>query len=77
MGIHLLVAEGLEDARLQLVLAVGACRVADHAFVVGELAVEQEGIVPVKGGLAWRIGAVHGGPGLGWFLWKAAVRTAA
>src|SRR5690606_13762100 len=49
-----------EDARLQLVLAVGACRVAHHALVVGQLAVEQQRIVPVEGGLTWRSGMVHG-----------------
>src|SRR5439155_24687431 len=41
---------GLDDARLQLVLRIGARGVADHALVFGELLVEQERIVPLETG---------------------------
>ena len=42
------VAERLDDARLQLVLAIGRRGVAHHAFVVTELGLEQERILPVE-----------------------------
>ncbi len=57
-GVHGLVAEGIEDARLQLVLAVGGGRVAHHALFVGQLLVEQQRVIPVEGGLAG--GSGHG-----------------
>ena len=45
-AVGLLLAVGLDDARQQLLLRVGARAVADHALVVGELIVEQERVVP-------------------------------
>ena len=44
--VGLLVAERLEHARRELVLAVGVRGVAHHALVVGELLVEQQRVVP-------------------------------
>ena len=44
----MLVAIGLLDARLKLVLGEGARRVADHPFLVGELRLEIERILPVE-----------------------------
>ncbi|MEH2548535.1 hypothetical protein V1283_005180 [Bradyrhizobium sp. AZCC 2262] len=48
LAVGLLFEIGLDDARQQLVLRVGARGVADHAFVFGELLVEQERIVPLE-----------------------------
>jgi glycerol dehydrogenase-like iron-containing ADH family enzyme len=49
--VHLFVAEGVEHARRQLVLAVGRGRVADGALVVSQLLAQEEGIVPLKSGV--------------------------
>ncbi|WP_254302574.1 hypothetical protein [Sphingobium chlorophenolicum] len=38
--------ERFHDARLQIVLSIGAGRIADHALVIGKLVVEQKRIVP-------------------------------
>ena len=48
LAVGLLFEIGLDDARLQLVLRIGARGVADHALVFGELLVEQERIVPLE-----------------------------
>ncbi len=48
LAVGLLFEIGLDDARLQLVLRIGARGVADHALVFGELFVEQERIVPLE-----------------------------
>ena len=48
--VGLLVAEGLEHARREAALAVVARGVAHGAFVVAELLVEQQGVVPVESG---------------------------
>ena len=48
-GVHLLMAEGFEHARGQLVLAVGGGGIADGALVFGQLLVEQKGVVPWEG----------------------------
>jgi len=45
------VAERVEHARLQLVLRVSMRGVADHAFFVAELLVEQQRIFPTKTGV--------------------------
>jgi alcohol dehydrogenase class IV len=42
------VAKGVEHARGQLVLAVGGGSTLDGALVVGQLLVEQKGVVPLK-----------------------------
>src|SRR3546814_4075538 len=41
-----LVAVGLEDARHQLVLAVGPRGVADHALLLAELLLQQQRVLP-------------------------------
>ena len=48
LAVGLLFEIGLDDARLQLVLRIGARGVADHALVFGKLIVEQERIVPLE-----------------------------
>jgi hypothetical protein len=52
--VGLLLPVSLDDARQQLLLGEGRGRVADHALVVRELLVEEEGVVPLERGLAWR-----------------------
>ena len=47
------VAEHLEHARRQLVLAVGARGVAHHAFFVGQLLFEEERVAPVETGFGF------------------------
>ena len=47
-GVGALVPEGLEHARRETLLGVGARRVTNHALVHGQLRLEQQGIVPVK-----------------------------
>ncbi|MPN01222.1 hypothetical protein SDC9_148428 [bioreactor metagenome] len=47
-GVGLFMAELLQHARSQLVLAVGRSGVTDGALVVGELLFDQEGIVPLE-----------------------------
>ena len=41
-------AIGFDHARLQLLLRKGMRGIADHAFVVGQLVVETEGVGPIK-----------------------------
>src|SRR5437667_309868 len=48
LAVGLLFEIGLDDARQQLVLRIGARSVADHALVFGELVVEQERVVPLE-----------------------------
>src|SRR6185312_4666307 len=48
VAVDLLLQIGLDDARQELVLRIGARGVADHALVLGELLVEQEWIVPLE-----------------------------
>jgi hypothetical protein len=58
------VAERLENARRELALSVVARRVAHHAFLFGELRLEQQRIVPGELGflgLGFERG-VHGKP---------------
>ncbi len=50
-GIGLLVAESLEHPRRELALSVGARGIAHHAFLLGELRLEQQRIVPGELGL--------------------------
>ena len=50
-GIRLLVAESLQDARLQFLLREGARRIAHHALGLGELRLEQQRILPGEFGL--------------------------
>src|SRR6266496_3176763 len=50
LAVGLFLEISLDDARLQLVLRIGARGVADHALVFGELLVEQERIVPLETG---------------------------
>jgi hypothetical protein len=52
------VAEGFQHARGQLVLAVGAGGVAHLALVLGQLVVQQQGVVPVENGLGGA-GGIH------------------
>src|SRR5690606_36861303 len=49
LRLHGLVPERLEHARRELALAVLARGVADHALVLGELVLEEEGVVPLEG----------------------------
>ena len=44
-----LVTEGRDNARQEPVAGVGPGRVADHAFVVGQAAVEIKGVIPAEG----------------------------
>src|SRR5262249_52745463 len=66
LAVGLFLEIGLDHARQQLVLRVGARGVADHALVFGELIVEQERIVPLEAGrrrLVLGLGAhAHGNP---------------
>ncbi len=39
---------GFEDARHELILAILARCVTDHAFFIGQLVVEQKGIIPFE-----------------------------
>ena len=57
-GVGFLLAEGLEHARAELVLAVGAGGVAHLALVVGELLVQQQRVVPVEACLGGHGGCV-------------------
>jgi hypothetical protein len=50
LAVELLVAECLAHARLQLFLAIVARAVAHHAFLFGELVLEEKGVVPLEGG---------------------------
>ncbi len=43
-------AKGFEHARGQLVLAVSRSGLAHDAFFVGQLLVQQQGVVPLKSG---------------------------
>ncbi|MNT34048.1 hypothetical protein D3C72_1700050 [compost metagenome] len=61
LDVGLLVAEGLEHARHQLVLRVRGGGVAHHAFFVGELLIQQQGVDPVEFGIG-----SHGGLLLWW-----------
>ena len=47
-GIGVLVLKGVDDPRRQLVLRIGRGGVADHAFVFGQLIVEQKRVCPVE-----------------------------
>jgi hypothetical protein len=50
-GVGLLVVEGVLDPRHQLLLAILPGGIADHPFVLAELLLHQEGILPDEGGL--------------------------
>ena len=48
LAVELLVAVRLDDARHQLLLAVGARAVAHHALVLGELVLEEQRVFPLE-----------------------------
>ena len=52
-AVGFLLAIGLDHARLELVLRIGAGRVADHALVIGEQVVEKERVFPVNFAYSW------------------------
>jgi hypothetical protein len=52
-GVAAFVAEGFEDAWGEALLAVDTRRVADGAFVGGELRVQGEGVGRVEGRVRW------------------------
>src|ERR1700694_5829933 len=47
-AVELLLAEGRDDARHELLLGVGARGIAHLAFVLGQLALEVEGVGPIE-----------------------------
>ncbi|MNV43928.1 hypothetical protein D3C71_1356640 [compost metagenome] len=49
--VHLFVAEGVQHAGCQLVLAIRCGGVADGALVVGQLLAQEERVIPLKSGV--------------------------
>jgi molybdate transport system substrate-binding protein len=71
LTVEALMAVGLEYARHQLLLRVLAGGVADQAFVLGELVVEEERVVPLEFGAArLGVGGLGGGFGRGAGGWR-------
>src|SRR3546814_13022221 len=64
-AVEALVAVGLEDARHQPVLAVGARRIADHALFLAQLLLQQQRVLPHEAGLGGGGGGSGGDGGLG------------
>ncbi len=56
LAVEALVAIGRDHARKKLLLRIGARGVAHHALLVGQLAFEVEGVLPVERGLRQRGG---------------------
>ena len=48
LAVEALLAEGGDDARLQLFLTIGRGRITDQNLVLGQLAVDEEGVVPFE-----------------------------
>ena len=83
-GVEMLGAVRIEDAGHQGALRVVACRLPDHAFLLGERALEQQRVAPVEargrggsGGSDVLGGLGHGGVSVSWDWMKAAMRAAA
>ena len=64
LTVEALVAMGLQDARHQLVLGVGPRAVANHALLLAELVLEDQGVIPLESGRCRFLGRLFGRGGL-------------